>query len=513
MYKRIRTLIFLLLAALVMTSNTLNAEHLLGGEMTYECLGGDLFNIKLELYRDCTCPPGSNCADYFDQQIFLYFADETGDWIEISTLDNTAYQSIEFDESTDETAVGIEIDEAICPNELSDFCVKKGVYETLVSLPARENGYSVVFQRCCRNSDTKNLAFPEETGATFILHIPHESASECNNNSAFFNEPPPTYVCVNEAFSFDFSATDVDGDSLVYQLCTPFDGSNYDCPFIQPITPIPTCEFGPYPYDYLPIEYAHPFTFDNPLNGTDSLSILTIDANNGNIKGTAQVAGRFVVGVSVSEYRDGVLIGTITRDFQIHAVLCEVEGVCDCVKAIPDSKAQLTSNNDYQASLKDSLTYAFDNTSINAEEYLWDFGEGEGATSTEESPSWTYTDFGTYEVMLVAINGDCRDTSFLYLNLEESPMLAIERREVPKSFKPFPNPASTSLSFDLQDLSDASSGELKIYSAAGELIELIKLSAPFAQIQLDLSAFVNGLYFYQVKCEEFSSTGKFVVRK
>ncbi len=55
-------------------------------------------------------------------------------------------------------------------------------------------------------------------------------------------------------------------------------------------------------------------------------------------------------------------------------------------------------------STSNGLTVDFDNTSTNATSYSWDFGDGN--TSTEEDPSHTYDDDGTYAVELTATN-DC----------------------------------------------------------------------------------------------------------
>lgn len=55
------------------------------------------------------------------------------------------------------------------------------------------------------------------------------------------------------------------------------------------------------------------------------------------------------------------------------------------------------------------LTVTFENKSRNAEWYIWDFGNGD--TSTEEHPTYTYTESGTYIVELTAGRGDIRDVS------------------------------------------------------------------------------------------------------
>lgn len=51
------------------------------------------------------------------------------------------------------------------------------------------------------------------------------------------------------------------------------------------------------------------------------------------------------------------------------------------------------------------LTATFTNTSTNASSYTWDFGDNIG-TSTEENPSYVYTQDGTYTVTLTAVSGD-----------------------------------------------------------------------------------------------------------
>ena len=55
------------------------------------------------------------------------------------------------------------------------------------------------------------------------------------------------------------------------------------------------------------------------------------------------------------------------------------------------------------------LTVQFDNSSLNAANYIWDFGDGTSATGT--SPQHTYTISGAFTVKLIAIGiGGCSDT-------------------------------------------------------------------------------------------------------
>ena len=67
-----------------------------------------------------------------------------------------------------------------------------------------------------------------------------------------------------------------------------------------------------------------------------------------------------------------------------------------------------------------SATVNFTNTSSNATSYFWNFGDGN--TSTTTNPSNTYTSAGTYDVMLIAMNGSCaNDTSYITITVNAQP--------------------------------------------------------------------------------------------
>jgi PKD repeat protein len=60
------------------------------------------------------------------------------------------------------------------------------------------------------------------------------------------------------------------------------------------------------------------------------------------------------------------------------------------------------------------LTVDFNDTSLDADAWSWDFGDG--ATSTEQNPSHTYTDAGQYSVTFIALN-DCGSDTLAIANL------------------------------------------------------------------------------------------------
>ena len=55
--------------------------------------------------------------------------------------------------------------------------------------------------------------------------MPGSELAACNSMPVNDNQLP-TFICADEDFFFDHSATDPDGDSLVYRLSRPYTGVN-----------------------------------------------------------------------------------------------------------------------------------------------------------------------------------------------------------------------------------------------------------------------------------------------
>lgn len=66
-----------------------------------------------------------------------------------------------------------------------------------------------------------------------------------------------------------------------------------------------------------------------------------------------------------------------------------------------------------------AVSVSFDNTSLNADEYLWEFGMG-GETASTENGEFTFTEPGFYLITLYASNENCDDSSQLMLTVENS---------------------------------------------------------------------------------------------
>lgn len=153
------------------------------------------------------------------------------------------------------------------------------------------------------------------------------------------------------------------------------------------------------------------------------------------------------------------------------------------------------------------LSASFFNTSLNANSYAWDFGDGN--TANTFNATHNYAQPGTYNVCLTSF-GDCEEiTNCQELLIED--VASIGENELESFIKVYPNPAQEFIYFEM-NLSNAASIEL--YDVTGKLL-LVQEIKDEANTIVQVNAFVNGLYLYRVKDAGLKTlaTGKVSVHK
>ncbi len=356
-----------------------HASHMIGGDITYRCLGGNDFEVTITLYQDCLYGEPVAIQQDNPAQYAIY---TSSDPAILYTSGNVSAFSTETVPPNFNNA---------CINNFPNTCMRKQVFKFTVNLAPSTVGYDIVYQRCCRNAAINNIANPGNVGVTYSAHVPPFANNQCTNNSAVFKSMPPQIICVQNPFVYDFSALDPDNDSLSYQLCAAHPGgmATNPAPSGGAITPPP----------FPPVPYLSPYSAIRPMTGSPDLQINPVT---GLMTGTPGSIGRFVVTVCVSEWRNGVLVNTSSRDVQFV--------VTNCSKAVVANIPELADEpNTFTIQCK-GRTVQFVNTSTGGFSYFWDFGVP-GATSTDFAPSFTYPDTGTYLVRLVVNAGTtCPDS-------------------------------------------------------------------------------------------------------
>lgn len=376
-----------------------SATHIVGGFISYRFISGTTYEVKLTVYRDCnsaTAFDGAPGATPKEAAVGL-FVGNTNNLVQTYDFVNPIVTTIQPPTGNP------------CLTNTSGACVEQGVYTLNITLPSATQGYTLIYERCCRNGTITNVFDPGNQGAVYSAYIPPTTPFQ--NTSPVFNSLPPLFICVNAPLIFDYSATDADGDQLVYSFCTPSHGGTAQAP-----TPNPP--FGP-PYNSVPWQSGYSLT--NLMGGAPPLAI---DNNTGLLTGTPSTVGQFVVAVCVSEYRNGNLIATYLRDYQVNVTQCNIP-----VANIPSTDINpQTGIGTYIINCSDKFVQ-FQNTSYNPPpntvplNYEWDFGDPTTTTdvSTLQNPSYTYPDTGTYLVKLIVTKGSganlCSDTTFALVKI------------------------------------------------------------------------------------------------
>ncbi|MCB9256912.1 MAG: hypothetical protein H6579_07275, partial [Chitinophagales bacterium] len=256
------------------------ASHLLGANVTYECLGPGQYRVTLQLYRDCNgvTPSSSQTLTYSSAS-----CNGISGSISLSTVGSP----------TDITPN--------CPSVPSacggsgNYGIQEWVYQGILNLPPGcGNDWILGWSQCCRNGAINTLSGPSSQDM-FVGAVLDNTATPVCNSSPVFNNAPGSIVCVNQPVVYNHGVSDADGDSLYFSLGTCLQGPSQN------------------------VAYSGGFNGTSPLTTASGVSI---NPNTGAISFTPTTQQVGVLCVNVKEYRNGVLIGQVNRDMQFTVIAC-----------------------------------------------------------------------------------------------------------------------------------------------------------------------------------------------
>ncbi len=268
----------MLILFFIQASGEAYASHAQGGDLTYTCLGGNQYQVRLAFYRDCAGvnAPGS------------------------VTINTTSISCNQNFNTTLNPIPGTGIDVTpICP-QLTTECsggnypgVQEWIYEGTITLPQACADWTFSFSLCCRNAATNTIVNPGGQNI-YIETTLNNVVAPCNNSPTFSNRPVP-FVCAGQSYCFNHGAIDPDGDSLAYSLVDPLSAAG------------------------VPVTFIAPYTATQPLPSSPAV---TLNSLTGDICMNPSQTIVALMAVRVEEWRNGVLIGTVVRDIQVRTVVC-----------------------------------------------------------------------------------------------------------------------------------------------------------------------------------------------
>ena len=259
----------------------IKGSHLIGGGITYNCIGANTYEIKLVLYRDCK-------GVQMREQEYVYLKSASCRIRRRFTL-----TSIEAGVNISPLCSEL-FDQNSCDGG-SFVGIEQYTYVGEITLPANCSDWIVGWSNCCRNEAITNLPSPESIGVYLEAQINNLDVS-CNSSPTFTQVPTP-YVCNGQLALYNNGAVDQEGDSLVFELINPLESEN------------------------TPISFMPAFTATNPIH-VDPQAGFLLDPRTGQLSFIPLGIQQGVLSIRVKEYRNGVHIGSTMRDLQLIVINC-----------------------------------------------------------------------------------------------------------------------------------------------------------------------------------------------
>lgn len=253
------------------------ATHNRAGEITYECLGGYTYKIRVTTYTNTNNTNADRC------ELIVFFGDGTSD-ANVPRINGPSGTGL-------------------CPQgkhdgQMISSDTKLNIYEVIHTYPGPGN-YSITMDDQNRNQGICNIINSVQQSFTLITELKINPFLPCNSSPVLLN-PPLDDACVGVCFEHNPGAYDPDGDSLHYSLTSCY---AYGTPILG---------------------YTMP---NDPSNGSGGN--LSIDPLTGDLVWCAPTKQcQYNVAILIKEYKllpgtnQRYYVGSILRDMQIDVGTC-----------------------------------------------------------------------------------------------------------------------------------------------------------------------------------------------
>lgn len=275
------------LACILLWQSEAYATHAMGGDITYECLGNNQYRVNMSFFRDCNgVAAPTNCNNGLQFRV------------------RSAACGANFNACF--VLQGVDVVTPICPGA-ADRCltssgqygVERYRYSAVINLnqwAGCGTDWIVDWNLCCRNNAITSLNNPGGRDL-YLSATLNNTITPCNSSPRFLNDPIP-FGCVGQPIVYNHGVSDIAGDSLTFELA-PARGTNGAL-----------------------IPYNGGYSAAQPVVTSGGANAVTIDPATGTIRFTPSIAQFAVVTVLVREFRNGVQIGSYTRDLQFAIIAC-----------------------------------------------------------------------------------------------------------------------------------------------------------------------------------------------
>ncbi|WP_375447854.1 gliding motility-associated C-terminal domain-containing protein [uncultured Fibrella sp.] len=367
-YQRETVIRYVLIALLLTSSRLVWASHIMGGELTMRVTNNTpgLFLVQMNQYWNELNANTGNRDPSATVGIFRKRDNALMDTVRLvfRQASSVAYKNV------------------LCAQQ-RNLRTLKAIYNATIQLDknryADAEGYYISWDRCCRNNDISNIANGTNVGMLFYMEFPAmvRNGSNVVNSSPEFGFPNGEYICQEKLFTTDFSATDADGDELRYSIVTPMRGfTSFADPLVLPVS------HSSFPL----VSWSTGLSAQNAIPGNPALAI----SSTGKLSVKANRQGLFLFTVQVEEWRNGVRIGLVRRDFQLPVVDCN---------AVTPPPAVILSKGQALSAVSVCLPASVTLTTENDPKWSYQWQKNESNLIGSTGPTLTVATSGTYTVV------------------------------------------------------------------------------------------------------------------
>jgi hypothetical protein len=160
-------------------------------------------------------------------------------------------------------------------------------------------------------------------------------------------------------------------------------------------------------------------------------------------------------------------------------------------------------------SIQDS-TVTLHNTSPQYCKWQWYFGNGD--SSSVRHPQYTYSDTGTYTIMLITQAGNEKDTAYLTIHIGDSTLSSPQITSIQPRLKLYPNPATEYIILSGFIPQETGKAVLAFYDMQGKLIKQEPVEQGAINRSIGIKEFSQGVYAYKVFTnEKIINTGRIFI--
>jgi len=283
-----------------------NASHVMGGSITYECMGNGNYVFELVFYRDCN---GAQ-VNTNSQNIRVW---------NHQTLTNISLPYVSTEDISPEGTAsnGVTCYDCTTPNgNIGIGSIEKITYRSapinISGIPPAQ-GWVFTFDDFSRNGNITNLQNPLNYGVTLTAKIFNVGATNnaCHDSSPKFLQTPHFVSCVGKPYKLNLNPVDPDLDSLHITFDQPLTNLNNN-PYVEGLNPTA-------------IPFVAGFDVNNPTPSTAMMpgNINTqIDNQTGEITFLSNLVGNFNVKIKVTSFRDKKKVSEVVHEMQIIVTNC-----------------------------------------------------------------------------------------------------------------------------------------------------------------------------------------------